>query len=179
MVTSPKEPARSLLKKAEELGLFHSARLKLDRAQKHAADARLEISTYLARNPAAVKAYRIHQNSDKLTVGEVTELVPATISIMIGDSVHNARSALDHAFYEMVGQKAKKEKNVRFPLLPSTTSGPSWQMAEIITSSSCAKPVNYREPYSEQKNEPVCGPRRMLTNIGINSVHLGVLRVRL
>lgn len=88
---------------------------KIQRAIHHTNDLRIKIDEYFAKTP-----FELVTKSDKKT-GEVTHYVrknhpiPVEFSLIIGDAVHNLRSALDLTMFAMIGEKARKPDAVQFP----------------------------------------------------------------
>jgi hypothetical protein len=96
-----------------------SISLKLDRAQEHLLSIDSEIASYLDREP--YKLIRNVQPSDqKLVLIEfhvITE-PDERIGVIVGDCLHNLRSALDHlACYLVTKNKGMITKKTQFPIL--------------------------------------------------------------
>jgi hypothetical protein len=97
-------------------------RLKLDRAREHIEAIRERVDVFTGRTPPPF-GFRVEQRD--LDDGEgveytlyavVREQPPRELAPMIGDAVHNIRSALDHLVYELSSAKARKSGKTQFPI---------------------------------------------------------------
>ena len=90
--------------------------LKLERADRHLADAEAAASQFLAGKP-----YRLTRDEGsepgkfRLWI-TLLEGPPELISLAAGDAVHNMRSALDHVVYEMSGKRKENPSDTSFPI---------------------------------------------------------------
>jgi hypothetical protein len=75
--------------------LLASTRSKIDRAKKHFADLSVEISAYHGRNPYRIVIDTHSEPPKELYRFQFTEAIPCGWGSMIGDVIHNLRSALD------------------------------------------------------------------------------------
>jgi hypothetical protein len=91
-----------------------SAALKIDRAEKHVA----ELTKLFSETPPFSFVVRTNTATGDRSVGsrENKAIVDGAAGIC-GDAIHNLRSALDHAYWEIVSPTASKEeeKQVQFP----------------------------------------------------------------
>jgi hypothetical protein len=103
-------------------------RLKLDRARVHIVALGDAVKEYRAGTPyrftttheqvdAVTRIYRLHAS--------VREQPPPTSGPIIGDAVHNIRSALDHAVWE-VADPARRGDHTMFPIV---TDSDRWEGA--------------------------------------------------
>jgi hypothetical protein len=81
--------------------MFENARLKLDRAKHHIRDLQLVFASFIRDNPDPI---RIEHDA---AAGMVTARIidpdfPASLPLIIGDAIHNLRTALDHAMWELI-----------------------------------------------------------------------------
>src|SRR5918995_3001656 len=79
-------------------------RLKIERARKHIRDLETETSAYLNSSP---HPYQLRAEDDPATGDEVYRVrvlfpIPESIPLIVGDAVHNLRSALDHLAWQLV-----------------------------------------------------------------------------
>jgi len=87
-----------------------SAWAKLDRANKHLADMRNELGNYESLNPCEF----VREDDPVLIKYRISILEPSsTIPAMLGDYVHNLRSALDHTAYALA---RKPTRQTYFPI---------------------------------------------------------------
>ena len=94
--------------------MFESARLKLDRAKHHIRDLQLVFAS-IRDNPDLI---RIEHDA---AAGMVTARIidpdfPASLPLIIGDAIHNLRTALDHAMWELIGlDGGTQDRSIAFP----------------------------------------------------------------
>lgn len=95
--------------------------LKLDRAEAHVHTVREQIVAFRERQPAPF-GFRSERtpgpgNSvEYVLYAVVRELPPRELAPIIGDAIHNMRSALDHLVYELAPPKARKRGRTQFPI---------------------------------------------------------------
>ncbi len=85
--------------------MLESAKLKLDRANHHIRDLKSALDLFIQTYPDVVK---IDHDADTGKVSVNIRLreevpTPSTLSLIIGDAIHNLRTALDHAIWELIG----------------------------------------------------------------------------
>ena len=95
--------------------LFEGPKLKVERAKRHICELDTEISTFRGR-----ERYRIVIETDTTThwhqaIFRVQEDIPAYFAVIIGDVVHNLRSALDLLACELVRLNRRNDSKVYFP----------------------------------------------------------------
>jgi hypothetical protein len=78
------------------------ARIKIDRARKHIDELRQTGAAYLATQPFRLEKTTEPATGDILTVVRVVGGIPVWWSGVIGDALHNLRSALDYIACELV-----------------------------------------------------------------------------
>jgi hypothetical protein len=75
--------------------IFHGPRLKVERAKKHIDDFNQEIIEFTGRDPYGIIEDRDSQPG-KLVIRYVVRAPPPhTWPLLVGDAIHNLRSALD------------------------------------------------------------------------------------
>ncbi len=100
--------------------MFENSRLKIQRGNEHIKQLKLLVECYVTDNP-----YRIAINSD--AQGGITVAVkssapmPSAIGLVIGDAIHNLRTALDHATWELIGIDNGTQD--RWTKLPASATG--------------------------------------------------------
>lgn len=96
-----------------ESDAFKDSKAKVSRARKHIAEIECEIDAFLKRKPAN---YSIEVGSDgHFSITMNVTGTPAEIGVILGDILHNLRSALDYAACELVRSKCHSDKGVYFP----------------------------------------------------------------
>jgi hypothetical protein len=90
---------------------FPSARLKVDRAKHHVSELQATLDRYSKRARIEFAQDGI---SATITIAPDAELA---CSLIIGDAVHNLRSALDHAYWELMGlDGGVQDRSTSFPI---------------------------------------------------------------
>lgn len=83
--------------------LLESARLKVERGETHLISLRAPIDTFLERHPKVVESYIESDTGEKIyRLQRALQKPPAELSPIVGDTLHNFRSALDHLMWEVV-----------------------------------------------------------------------------
>lgn len=79
-------------------------RLKIERAKKHIRDLDSEIRIFIESKPYTIgtKPHPVAQIRYTTLFVDSVKTVPDPISLIIGDAVHNLRSALDHLAWQLV-----------------------------------------------------------------------------
>lgn len=77
--------------------MFNSAYLKVDRANHHIKILKSDLAEYAKSNMHTITTTQNSSGVNHMKVGTSKEPPPA-FSLVIGDAVHNLRSALDHAY---------------------------------------------------------------------------------
>jgi hypothetical protein len=97
---------------------FEAAKLKIERANKHIQELELSISSYFAENPCAliVEPFpRMNLIHDHAWIARIRKPVPIFLSAIIGDAVHNLRTALDLLACDLVRLNGRSVRSVYFP----------------------------------------------------------------
>jgi hypothetical protein len=96
-------------------------RLKLDRAASHIDAIRDKALAFTGREPPPF-GFRVEERELSDEVVEYTlyavvrEQPPRDFAPMIGDAIHNIRSALDHLVYELVPANLRDTVRTQFPI---------------------------------------------------------------
>lgn len=133
------------------------ARIKLQRAEEHFGQLRLEQLTFLSRNP-----YRILREHD-LGKGEPHYLWRAKIvehppyekwASLIGECAHSLRAALEHTAYSLVNTPAFVTEKTAFPILDDRSKWASSHPKDLpgVTPQVLAEVENV-QPYNRWKNQ--------------------------
>lgn len=107
----------SINKKQEEL--IHPSRLKIERAKKHVNDLNDIIIDFLADKPFELWSRYKKKPSQRFLFVKQHKDIPTEVSLIIGDAIHNLKSALDILAFRMVGDKAPTPQRVLFPFASS------------------------------------------------------------
>ena len=102
-------------------------RLKCERAKEHLDNLTAEIAAYYSRKPYAISR-DVHPEDPTRQVFRlnVREEPPLRLGIILGDVVHNLRSALDHLAFQLAlvhtpMMTPKEETRIEFPIYKDST----------------------------------------------------------
>ena len=97
--------------------MFESAKLKIERANQHICDLEAEFTAYVATKPHRFSIYNDPKSGEpKIRIRFVSDPIQ-TLSLIIGDAVHNTRAALDHMTWEAIGMDGGTQD--RYLILPT------------------------------------------------------------
>jgi hypothetical protein len=122
--------------------------LKIDQAKKHLDTLEKEVRSYLSRKPFAVVPEEEPHTGDLVYKVRINESVPVQWSAIVGDIIHNLRSALDHVAYELVqanGQPATRETAFRF-LIMRPNSKPIFHKSSMGPARPQSRPLKASNP---------------------------------
>jgi hypothetical protein len=97
---------------------FEAAKLKIERANKHIQELELSISSYFAENPCALVVEPfpgMNPLRSHAWIARIRKPVPLSLSAIIGDAVHNLRTALDLLACDLVRLNGRSVRDVYFP----------------------------------------------------------------
>jgi hypothetical protein len=100
-------------------GRTRGIRLKIERAKQHIRDLDAAISAFLRDHPYTLGAKPHPMSQIRHTTLYVAEVkaVPDDISLIIGDAIHNLRSALDYLMWQLVeAAGGTPGKSIYFPI---------------------------------------------------------------
>jgi hypothetical protein len=100
---------------AAPTNLFIPSRLKIERAKHHINDLNTRLAEFLAKNPFETVVREDPDRAERIIRIKTNRSIPDEFSLIIGDAVHNLRSALDLATFCVVGAKAEQPEKVQFP----------------------------------------------------------------
>lgn len=101
---------------------FDDIRSKINRANEHLADLEIEIGSFYATKPYDFRVERDPKTGEGVCYLTRCDDIPAQVSIIAGDAIHNLRSALDYLAYQLVyvGTSGSGPfSNVYFPIVKS------------------------------------------------------------
>lgn len=96
--------------------MFEGASLKVERANKHIADLKVAFGDFADRKPYDIlQACEVERHRPTVDA-YLREEIPFSLALIIGDAIHNLRSALDHATWELIGRDCgTQDKWLHFP----------------------------------------------------------------
>jgi len=90
--------------------------LKVQRAEKHMVDINHEAVRYASSNPYSFTRIRLPESQKEIRMRfHITEQPDPMIAVMLGDFIHNLRSALDYVVVACVPKQ--RRKSASFPIL--------------------------------------------------------------
>jgi hypothetical protein len=90
--------------------------LKFQRAKKHMVDINQEAMRYASSNPYSFTRIRMHDSKNEIRARfHITNQPDPMIAVMLGDFVHNLRSALDYVVVACVPKQRRKYAS--FPII--------------------------------------------------------------
>ncbi|RWP19278.1 MAG: hypothetical protein EOR00_09230 [Mesorhizobium sp.] len=95
--------------------LYRPASLKLERAKHHINDLNARINAFLAEEPFELVIIHDDHAGRRTHEIESKQAIPCGLSLIIGDAIHNLRSALDITLFGMIGATASYPWMVQFP----------------------------------------------------------------
>jgi hypothetical protein len=97
---------------------IHGIRLKIERAQRHINDLEVELHAFFDRDPYKIATRPHPALSTHYTLYiESIEPMPDLFALLIGDAVHNLRTALDHLAWQLVeAGGGRPNKDTYFPI---------------------------------------------------------------
>jgi hypothetical protein len=101
--------------------LLYAPTLKLKRAEHHINDLSNRMNAFLVDNPPKIMI-QIRGEASEIAFRPKKETpIPDDFSVIIGDAVHNLRSALDVTLYSMARDTARKPERIQFPFPKDAT----------------------------------------------------------
>jgi hypothetical protein len=95
--------------------MFESAYQKVERADQHITDLQVACDTFTNRLQN-FGFYVDRQSNEMIVEVRLNEPIPTGLPLIIGDAVHNLRTALDHATWELIGiDSGKQNRSLAFP----------------------------------------------------------------
>jgi len=101
---------------AKALDMFASAKQKIERANYHIADLERQFAIFVSEKPNRF-SIKTDPTSGALSLAiRFTKELPRSFAPIISDAIHNLRTALDHAAWEVVGlDHGTQDRHLQFP----------------------------------------------------------------
>lgn len=99
--------------------LVRPSHLKIERARKHISDLKKIIEDFLSAKPFELWSRYKKKPNERLIFVKQTKPIPHEVSLVLGDAIHNLKSALDILAFGMVGDTAPSPTRVLFPFASS------------------------------------------------------------
>jgi len=87
---------------------FVSARLKIKRAYRHIEELQKILSEFLKSDFCSMRVDQDAKTGQALIYVESNSAPPPEMSLIIGDAVHNLRTALDHVIVQILGERGNR-----------------------------------------------------------------------
>lgn len=94
---------------------FSGSKAKIARARKLLTELEAALAQFVGTNPVTIQSVSVENDGRSFSVRINVEGVPANISAIFGDVIHNLRTALDVASCELVRSAGRSDKKVYFP----------------------------------------------------------------
>lgn len=146
---------------------------KVFRAQEHLAALASEVESYFASRPYTLEGTFDPTTSDWVVRIRVTTSPPIRLGTIIGDVVHNQRSALDHLVYELARVATGKDRprGTQFPII--ATAAAEYRRSGLrgvaMLHPPVRKVVRLLQPY--QRAEPAEHPLTLLNRFSNADKH--------
>jgi hypothetical protein len=101
--------------------LRYGPNLKLQRAAHHIHDLSARCSSFLAEQPFKLLRHDRRRAGETVFRIKAEKPIPAELSLVIGDIVHNMRAALDLTIFPMAAPRADKPGRIMFPMAKDDT----------------------------------------------------------
>jgi hypothetical protein len=95
---------------------FHGPRLKIERAKQHIADLNANVEILRAGGVYVLRIHRDPRTGNEQIEAEITQVVSPSLGLIIGDAIHNLKTALDFTVNEVVFRRlGAYDDFTRFP----------------------------------------------------------------
>ena len=96
--------------------LFADARLKIKRGDEHVGELQRRLEAFLDTDFYSLGVEQNEEIEEYILQFEVTTPIPEDIPLIIGDAMHNLRTALDYVAFELVDRAGGSTDHVKFPV---------------------------------------------------------------
>jgi hypothetical protein len=128
-----------------------SWRLKLERAREHVKSFDAELAAFVQRERHGVNFTFEPDPEPTYHIGRVTTVpaIPIEFGLLIGDAIHNYRSALDHLMWALCWKCLGTEpwQRTQFPIATTEAAWQSWSKAWSQLSPELVAQVDWFQPY--------------------------------
>jgi hypothetical protein len=142
--------------------LWDPPRLKIERAVHHIHDFNAKAAEFLSKKPFETVVRSQPTGAEDTICIQAKEAIPDEFALIIGDAVHNLRTALDLAIFGIIGTRAKNPESVQFPFGKNVYSFKNafTQRQIDIAGENVRRAVCDLKPY-DGGNEPLYGVHRL------------------
>lgn len=149
-----------------------SATLKLARAYEHLDSIDAEVRDFLETDPYVVAFEADLETGERLVRAASVDAPPIRLSLMIGDALHNLRSALDHLVWERSAPE-KRGRRSGFPILRRPPKGEFAAIPKVKGLRPADRAIVQRlQPYNARDPEQIRDePLLVLHNLNVTDKH--------
>jgi len=102
---------------------------KIERSKQHTRDFEIALKAFRDTNPYGFRIDDDLQTGDKIHRIAIRSQTPDSLSLIVGDAVHNLRSALDHLVWQLV--EANGQKPTDRTMFPISKDAATYKTAKI------------------------------------------------
>src|SRR5438132_4480841 len=95
---------------------LEGSRLKWERAKQHLEALDAEIGPWPRRKPYRVRPESNAEKTEAILRVDLLDVPPLEWGVVVGDIVHNWRSALDHLAWQLASLSSSPPKQTEFPI---------------------------------------------------------------
>ncbi len=96
--------------------LFYGSKLKIERAKQHILDLNTVLNDFLKTDFYTLGVEKDPQSGDYVLKFRIPQSLPEQIPLIVGDTLHNLRSAVDYVASELVRRANGPTKYIKFPV---------------------------------------------------------------
>jgi hypothetical protein len=96
--------------------LFHGSKLKIERANQHILELNAALNEFGGTDFYSLRVEEDPHTSNRVLKFGITKPLPERVPLMIGDALHNLRTALDFIASELVRRANGPMKYIKFPV---------------------------------------------------------------
>lgn len=100
----------------KKVSMFESAKLKVERAKEHVGDLENAFRRFIQTDPQSLSIGNDPHTGAITVEVRLREAIPSALSLILGDAIHNLRTALDHVTWELIGlDGGTQDRQTAFP----------------------------------------------------------------
>jgi hypothetical protein len=150
--------------------MFFGPKLKLERAAYHIQEMEAVLRAYVSRDPYRLVGEIHAETKLRRIVFRVREPLPPGIPTVVGDAIHNLRSALDIMLCDMAALEGDHSRKARFPFWRDP-SGEKKALERIAT----LGPRGKRIVHAIKRNKGIDDTLRSLHDLDVRDKHQLIL----
>lgn len=143
-----------MTKRYESPHPLFGCQLKLDRAYEHTEALYQAVDAFIRRDPYETALEPEIEAGQYLAVMKVRDAPPLWWSVLIGDIVHNLRSALDHLAYQLVVANGKRPQKSAYPIFSEDPFAPDASERALETWQTMTKGIHPDDIATIKETQP-------------------------